>query len=64
MRGVGTLRGTRALTVHGLQATLARDEMNTDIDEVASLKRSGKVRKIPSVPEASIPNLTFLGGYQ
>jgi len=52
------------LTVHGLQPTLARDEMNTDIDEVASLKRSGKVRKIPSVPEASIPNLTFLGGYQ
>jgi hypothetical protein len=38
--------------------------MNTEIDEIASLRRSGEVRKIALVPEASMPDLTFLGGFQ
>jgi hypothetical protein len=59
-----TLRGTRALTTAGLQATLACGEMNREIDEIASLRRSGEVRKIALVPEASMPDLTFLGGFQ
>jgi hypothetical protein len=37
--------------------------MNTEIEDVASIKRL-KVRKILSVPEASLPDLKFLGGYQ